>query len=152
MLEAKPLKYKQLPGISEKQLNEHHDVLYAGYVKKYNEPIIPESNELTKYGFSNSSVGPTGFSIQASNDAKKYGTLRALEYDGKTFKQSGSSFTNIDPVANDQSRLSWLIKIALHTNDEIDSILINNLDNKKQAIEDLIKYLDYKVQRDYVKL
>jgi Fe-Mn family superoxide dismutase len=37
MLEAKPLKYKQLPGISEKQLNEHHDVLYAGYVKKYNE-------------------------------------------------------------------------------------------------------------------
>lgn len=37
MLEAKPLKYKELPGISEKQLNEHHDVLYAGYVKKYNE-------------------------------------------------------------------------------------------------------------------
>jgi len=82
------------------------------------------------------------YSIQASNDARKYGTLRALEYDGKTFKQSGSSFTNIDPVANDQSRLSWLVKIALHTNDEIDSILINNLDNKKQAIDDLIKYLD----------
>lgn len=37
MLEVKPLKYKELPGISEKQLSEHHDVLYAGYVKKYNE-------------------------------------------------------------------------------------------------------------------
>lgn len=37
MLEVKPLKYKELPGLTEKQLSEHHDVLYAGYVKKYNE-------------------------------------------------------------------------------------------------------------------
>ncbi|MCC7288848.1 superoxide dismutase [bacterium] len=36
-LEVKPLKYKSLPGLSERQLAEHHDVLYAGYVKKYNE-------------------------------------------------------------------------------------------------------------------
>ena len=36
-LSPKPLKYKFLPGLSEKQLSEHHDVLYAGYVKKVNE-------------------------------------------------------------------------------------------------------------------
>ncbi len=36
-LSIKPLKYKELPGLSEKQLAEHHDVLYAGYVKKVNE-------------------------------------------------------------------------------------------------------------------
>ncbi len=36
-LQPKPLKYKELPGLSEKQLVEHHDVLYAGYVKKTNE-------------------------------------------------------------------------------------------------------------------
>lgn len=36
-LSPKPLKYKSLPGLSEKQLSEHHDVLYAGYVKKVNE-------------------------------------------------------------------------------------------------------------------
>lgn len=36
-LQAKPLKYKELPGLSEKQLAEHHNVLYAGYVKKTNE-------------------------------------------------------------------------------------------------------------------
>lgn len=34
---VKPLKYKILNGLSEKQLAEHHDVLYAGYVKKTNE-------------------------------------------------------------------------------------------------------------------
>ena len=37
MKEAKPLKYTALEGISERQLREHHDVLYAGYVKKWNE-------------------------------------------------------------------------------------------------------------------
>lgn len=37
MREQKPLKYTSLEGISEKQLKEHHDVLYAGYVKKWNE-------------------------------------------------------------------------------------------------------------------
>jgi Fe-Mn family superoxide dismutase len=36
-LTVKPLKYKSLPGLTEKQLSEHHDVLYAGYVKKVGE-------------------------------------------------------------------------------------------------------------------
>lgn len=35
-LEAKPLPYKSLPGVSEKQLAEHYK-LYEGYIKKYNE-------------------------------------------------------------------------------------------------------------------
>lgn len=37
MTEAKPLTYKSLQGLSEKQIAEHHDVLYAGYVKKTDE-------------------------------------------------------------------------------------------------------------------
>lgn len=37
MHEPKPLPYTQLEGLSEKQLKEHHDVLYAGYVKKIGE-------------------------------------------------------------------------------------------------------------------
>src|SRR3989338_425783 len=37
MREVKPLKYESLDGLSEKQLKEHHDVLYAGYVKKISE-------------------------------------------------------------------------------------------------------------------
>lgn len=35
--EIKKLKYTELDGLSEKQLKEHHDVLYAGYVKKLGE-------------------------------------------------------------------------------------------------------------------
>jgi Fe-Mn family superoxide dismutase len=37
MKEPKSLKYTVLEGLSEKQLQEHHDVLYAGYVKKVGE-------------------------------------------------------------------------------------------------------------------
>ena len=34
---VKNLKYTELPGFSKRQLDEHHDVLYVGYVKKLNE-------------------------------------------------------------------------------------------------------------------
>src|SRR3990167_8107738 len=37
MREVKKLKYESLDGLSEKQLREHHDALYAGYVKKIGE-------------------------------------------------------------------------------------------------------------------
>lgn len=36
-MQPKELKYKELPGLSMRQLSEHHDVLYAGYIKKVNE-------------------------------------------------------------------------------------------------------------------
>lgn len=36
-MEIKELNYKELPGLSEKQLSEHHDVLYRGYVAKLKE-------------------------------------------------------------------------------------------------------------------
>ncbi len=35
--QVKELAYKDLPNLSAKQLSEHHDVLYKGYVKKLNE-------------------------------------------------------------------------------------------------------------------
>lgn len=37
MREIKLLKYKELKGLSGKQLLEHHDVLYAGYIKKLSD-------------------------------------------------------------------------------------------------------------------
>lgn len=37
MTNVKPLKYAALPGLTERQLAEHHDVLYAGYCKKTDE-------------------------------------------------------------------------------------------------------------------
>jgi len=36
-MQIKPLKFQELEGISRDQLEQHHDVLYAGYVKKIGE-------------------------------------------------------------------------------------------------------------------
>ena len=82
------------------------------------------------------------YSIQVSNDTKQYGRLRAIEYNGEKLKQSGSSFVDFNPVATDRARLGWLVKIALHTNDEVDSVLLKHLDNKERAINDLVEYFD----------
>jgi hypothetical protein len=82
------------------------------------------------------------YSIQASNDTKQYGKLRAIEYDGKAYKQAGGSFADFNPVATDQARLGWLVKIALHTNDEVDSVLLKHLNDPERAINDLVDYLD----------
>ena len=81
------------------------------------------------------------YSIAASNDTRKYGALRALEYDGKKFKQSGSTFVDLDPVATEEARLAWLVKLSIHANDEIDNILVKHLDNKEKAIDELVTYL-----------
>lgn len=49
---VKALKYKSLQGLSERQLSEHHDVLYAGYVKKVNEirAKLPNTDKSTANG------------------------------------------------------------------------------------------------------
>ena len=58
MKEPKQLPYTQLEGLSEKQLKEHHDVLYAGYVKKWNE--IQEKLKTTDRAAANATYSEFG--------------------------------------------------------------------------------------------
>ncbi|MEK7149202.1 MAG: superoxide dismutase [Patescibacteria group bacterium] len=58
MKEPKPLKYSTLEGLSEKQLKEHHDVLYVGYVKKWNE--IQEKLKTTDRSLANGTYSEFG--------------------------------------------------------------------------------------------
>jgi hypothetical protein len=80
--------------------------------------------------------------IQAVNDAKEFGTMRAIEYDGVKLKQSGEAFSNFNPVASERARLSWLVKIAVTTNDELSSIIVKDLNDPKKAVDNLVAYLD----------
>lgn len=70
MKTPKPLQYTELDGISEKQLKEHHDVLYAGYVKKVDE--IREKLKSTDLALANAT----------------YSDLRALKIE-ETFAHNG---------------------------------------------------------------
>lgn len=72
-MEAKPLKFEKLDGISDKTLAIHHDKLYAGYVKKSGE-IDQALLELRKSG-------------KAAGNAT-YSQLRALK-DAETFSVNG---------------------------------------------------------------
>ena len=58
MKTPKQLPYTQLEGLSEKQLKEHHDVLYAGYVKKWNE--IQEKLAVTDRAAANATYSEFG--------------------------------------------------------------------------------------------
>lgn len=58
MREVKPLNYTQLEGLSERQLKEHHDILYAGYVKKIAE--IEEKLKTTDISAANATYSEFG--------------------------------------------------------------------------------------------
>lgn len=49
--EVFPLRYSSLMGLSERQLKEHHNVLYAGYVNKINE--IDKKLQTTDWSIAN---------------------------------------------------------------------------------------------------
>jgi len=52
---TQPLGYLDLPNLTEKQLKEHHDVLYSGYVAKLNQ--IEDALETLEPGGGNASYG-----------------------------------------------------------------------------------------------
>lgn len=80
----------------------------------------------------------------AIDDAAKYGKLEPLKIDGIKYKQSmgTEAFTQFNPVADQKSRVSWLVRIGITTNDEAESIAVKFLDDKKTAIDELQKYFD----------
>ncbi len=66
MAEVKPLKVSEVPGISARQLAEHHDVLYAGYVNK-----LKEIREAAK-GTDQSKANQTYSALRAAKSAEPF--------------------------------------------------------------------------------
>lgn len=99
-LEVKPLKYKSLDGISEKQLAEHHDVLYAGYVKKYNQII--EALNGVDYSEANAS-----FSEVRELMVEKGFTLNGVKLHEAYFDNLTDAPTPIDGTIKSLIEKSW---------------------------------------------
>lgn len=80
----------------------------------------------------------------AIDDAAKYGKLGPLKVDGIAYRQTHGkeAFTQINPVADQRSRVSWLVRIGITTRDEMERIAVANLDNQQKAIEELKNYLN----------
>jgi hypothetical protein len=85
-----------------------------------------------------------------ADDVSRFGKMDAIVIDDKAYKRSMGDipFTNFNPVANEQAKVSWLFQIGVMTNDELGRIAVKYLDNEDKAINEMFKYLKSLPQRD----
>jgi hypothetical protein len=83
--------------------------------------------------------------LNATNDVSKFGQMGAIEINGVKYKQAigQKSYTEFNPIANQQSKIGWLVQIGVTANDELGRIALLNLDNDgTKAIKAVREYLD----------
>ena len=81
--------------------------------------------------------------LQVSDDVTKYGKMAAIEIDGVAYKQAmgDSAFTQFNPVANQQNRISWLVQLGVSSTDELAQIAVKHLNDEPKALEAMADYL-----------
>jgi hypothetical protein len=85
-----------------------------------------------------------------ASDVNRFGKMDAITIDGKAYQRSigDKSFTNFNPVANEQAKVSWLFQIGVMTNDELGRIAVKYLNDEDTAIQKMFEYLKNLPQRD----
>lgn len=81
--------------------------------------------------------------IQATDDVAKYGKMAAIEIDGVAYRQAlgESGFTEFNPVANQQNRISWLVQLGVTSTDDLAQIAVKYLDDEAKALTEMRAYL-----------
>jgi hypothetical protein len=81
--------------------------------------------------------------IQATDDVAKYGKMAAIEIDGVAYRQAlgESGFTQFNPVANQQNRISWLVQLGVTSTDDLAQIAVKYLDDEEKALNAMREYL-----------
>jgi hypothetical protein len=81
--------------------------------------------------------------LNATADVAKFGKMGELEIDGIKYKQAvgDKSYTQFNPIANKQSRISWLVQLGISANDDLASIAIKYLDDEARALTEMRTYL-----------
>jgi hypothetical protein len=76
------------------------------------------------------------FASRALLDEKRFGRMSALKINipARTKYKRGTGFTNVAPLANTGSQISWMLGINFWANDRIGALAIANLDNEALAI------------------
>lgn len=88
--------------------------------------------------------------LDVNKDVSRFGKMEAISIDGRAYKRSigDRAFTNFNPVANEQAKVSWLFQIGVMTNDDLGSIAVKYMNDEKTAIEEMTKYLRSLPERD----
>ena len=85
-----------------------------------------------------------------SDDVTRFGKMDAIIIDGKAYQRAVGdiSFSNFNPVANEQAMVSWLFQIGIMTNDDLGRIAVKHLTDEETAINKMFEYLKALPQRD----
>lgn len=88
--------------------------------------------------------------VAVNGDVSRFGKMEAITIDGRAYKRSigDKAFTNFNPVANEQSKVSWLFQIGVMTNDDLGRIAVKYMNDEKTAVEEMAKYLRSLPERD----
>jgi hypothetical protein len=81
--------------------------------------------------------------LQATDDVARYGKMAAVEIDGVAYRQAlgESGFTEFNPVANQQNRISWLVQLGVTSTDDLAQIAVKYLDDEARALQEMRTYL-----------
>lgn len=83
--------------------------------------------------------------VNATNDVARFGKMGAIEINDVLYKQAvgEKGFTQFNPVANQASRISWLVQLGVTSNDDLAKIAVANLDKEPEvAIRAMKDYLE----------
>jgi hypothetical protein len=91
--------------------------------------------------------------FNATQDVSKFGKMGAIEINGKRLKQATGlkAYTEFNPVASDDARISWMVQIGVISKDELGRVALMNLDNtyeEARAISAVQDYLDNLTESD----
>jgi hypothetical protein len=85
-----------------------------------------------------------------ADDISRFGKMEAVNVDGKAYKRSMGDipFTNFNPVANEQAKVSWLFQLGVMANDDLGRIAVKYLKDEDEAIKQMFNYLKSLPERD----
>ena len=85
--------------------------------------------------------------MNVNKDVSTYGAkMGPIEVDEIAYKQAtGTSFSNLNPIATQENRVSWMFTITAHANSDLGALAIKYMDPKMprgEAIKRIRQYLD----------
>lgn len=85
----------------------------------------------------------TDFATRSIRDQKRYGRVTPLKIDvpRNMRRVRGRGYTNVGPLQDTASSYAWLMQINFWANDELGSIAVANLKDRKVAVEKIKQWL-----------
>jgi hypothetical protein len=133
-------------------------ILESKVVSKLDAEGAELLKEIAEYGYLDDTLGAVAEGgknalrggdqyLNATRDASMFGKMGAIEVNGKKLKQATGirDYSEFNPVASEESRISWMVQIGVVSKDELGRLALMNLRNTPDeavAINTVQEFLD----------